>query len=194
MVGNLKNYTKIDILRCLLRINKPISRLKLSKELDLGEGTIRSILNILKKNQFLKSNKKGHFMSHIKSKILNKKENKIIIKKIMQKKIFPEMKKVAIHVKSQKNLEKAHVLRDIALKNGAEGAMILKYNSTKKKIELLEQDYNENFEFIEKDFELSDNDLIIIACSSSLRLAEHGALAVVIHLNKKINSILNSLK
>ena len=63
MVGNLKNYTKIDILRCLLRIEKPVSRAELSRILDLGEGTVRSILDILKENNFLESNKNGHYLS-----------------------------------------------------------------------------------------------------------------------------------
>ena len=48
MVGNLSNFMRIDVLRCLLKIEKPISRLKLSEILELGEGTIRSILDILK--------------------------------------------------------------------------------------------------------------------------------------------------
>ena len=63
MVGNLSNFTKIDILRCILRINKPLSRSQLSKALNLGEGTIRSILDILKKNKILMSSKKGHYLS-----------------------------------------------------------------------------------------------------------------------------------
>ena len=46
MVGNLPNFTKLDVLRCLFRIEKPLSRSALSESLELGEGTIRSILDI----------------------------------------------------------------------------------------------------------------------------------------------------
>ena len=63
MVGNIPNFTKIDILRCFLRLNKNISRQELAIELELGEGTIRTILNILKSDKFLESTKKGHFLS-----------------------------------------------------------------------------------------------------------------------------------
>jgi len=81
MVGNLSNFTKIDILRCLLKIEEPVSRGELSKILDLGEGTIRAILDILKKNKFLESNKQGHFLSAIGDNIVKKITNIINIKK-----------------------------------------------------------------------------------------------------------------
>ena len=49
MVGNTPNFSKYDVLRCFLRLEKEIGRQELAKELSLGEGTIRSILDILKK-------------------------------------------------------------------------------------------------------------------------------------------------
>ena len=59
MVGNIPNFTKIDLLRCFVRLNKNIGRKELSKELGLGEGTVRTILNILKSKKLLDSTKKG---------------------------------------------------------------------------------------------------------------------------------------
>ena len=63
MVGNAPNFTKIDILRCFLRINKKIGRKEIARELELGEGTVRTILENLKSKGFLASTKKGHFLS-----------------------------------------------------------------------------------------------------------------------------------
>ncbi|MBI2656169.1 hypothetical protein HYX03_00330, partial [Candidatus Woesearchaeota archaeon] len=48
MVGNIQNFTKLDILRCFLRFNKNTGRQELSRKLELGEGTVRTILNTLK--------------------------------------------------------------------------------------------------------------------------------------------------
>src|SRR3989344_3559322 len=50
-------------LKVLAQDRKPESRAELSRILDLGEGTVRSILDILKENNFLESNKNGHYLS-----------------------------------------------------------------------------------------------------------------------------------
>ena len=63
MVGNIPNFTKIDALRCFLRFNKNIGRQDLAKDLELGEGTVRTILEILKAKKLLDSTKRGHFLS-----------------------------------------------------------------------------------------------------------------------------------
>ena len=63
MVGNKPNYTKFDVLRCFFRIGEGISRHNLAKSLELGEGTIRTILGILKNKKLIESTKKGHFLS-----------------------------------------------------------------------------------------------------------------------------------
>jgi len=139
MVGNLKNYTKIDILRCLLRIEKPVSRAELSRILDLGEGTVRSILDILKENNFLESNKNGHYLSPKGDNFVQKIKNNIVLKNIDLDSIFPEQKKIAVQIKSPKNIEKSYILRDVAVKNGAEGAIILKYDKSSNKLRIFDK-------------------------------------------------------
>ena len=63
MVGNTPNFTKLDILRCFLRLDRKISRKELASELRLGEGTVRTILDILKGIGLLDSSRVGHFLS-----------------------------------------------------------------------------------------------------------------------------------
>ena len=53
MVGNIPNFTKMDILRCFLRFNKNIGRKDIARELELEEGTVRTILKILKSKRLL---------------------------------------------------------------------------------------------------------------------------------------------
>lgn len=193
MVGNLKNYTKIDILRCLLKIDNPISRVELSKILDLGEGTIRSILDILKENSFLDSNKNGHYLSNSGNVAINKIKNSVVMKEIDLTNVFPKQKKVAVQIKHPENLEKSYILRDIAVKNGADGAIIIEYGKDKK-LKIFDVKYEEDFSEIESKFSLNYGDLVVIAYADSYRLAEHGALAVAVEINNDLKNLLNKFK
>lgn len=190
MVGNLSNFTKIDILRCLLKIEKPVSRVQLSKTLDLGEGTIRAILDILKKNKLLESDRKGHYLSAKGNIIVKKIRNKIDMKKIVIN-IFQNKKNVAVHIKKSNKIGKSYLLRDEAVKNGAEGALILKYD---KKLRFYDSDYKQDFSELENKFEFNKNDIVIVAYADSYKLAEHGALAATINLNNDLKNIMRSLK
>jgi predicted transcriptional regulator len=191
MVGNLSNFTKIDILRCLLKIDKPLSRSQLSKILDLGEGTIRAILDILKKNELLESNKQGHYLGDKGNNIVKKIKDNISIKEITLNSLFPDKKKIALHIKNPEKIGKSYVLRDEAVKNGADGALILKFD---KKLVLYDLDYKENLSDIEKKFDLAKNDLVIVAYADSYKLAEHGVLAAAICLNTDLKSIMEKFK
>ena len=191
MVGNLSNFTKIDVLRCLLKIDKSLSRSQLSNLLNLGEGTIRSILDILKKNKILMSSKKGHYLSAEGNTIVKKIGNSINMKEIISNNIFPDKKKIALHLKNLNKQIKSLVLRDEAVKNGADGALILKFD---KKLSLYDQGYKQDISEIENMFNLSKDDLVIVAYADSYKLAEHGALAVAIELNSDLRNIIGKFK
>lgn len=191
MVGNLSNFTKIDILRCLLKIDKPLSRSQLSNLLNLGEGTIRSILNILQKKGFLASNNQGHYLSSKGENIVKKIKGSISMKEIALNSLFPDKKKIALHIKNPKKIEKSYVLRDEALKNGADGALILRFD---KKLMLYDSDYKENLDEVENKFDLSKNDLVIVDYADSYKLAEHGALAAAANLNTDLKNIMQEFK
>ena len=191
MVGNLSNFTKVDILRCLLKIDKPLSRSQLSNLLNLGEGTIRSILNILQKKGFLASNNQGHYLSSKGENIVKKIKGSISMKEIALNSLFPDKKKIALHIKNPKKIEKSYVLRDEALKNGADGALILRFD---KKLMLYDSDYKENLDEVENKFDLSKNDLVIVDYADSYKLAEHGALAAAANLNTDLKNIMQEFK
>jgi len=191
MVGNLSNFTKIDTLRCLLKVEDPVSRIELSKILGLGEGSIRSILNILKKNNLLESNNKGHYLSEKGRNIVKKIKDNINLKEITLNDPYPNKKKIALHLKSPDKLIKSYILRDDAMKNGADGALVFKFD---KKLELYGSDYERDFSRIEDMFDLGKDDLVIVAYADSYRLAEHGALAAAIELNKDIRDIMQKFK
>jgi len=191
MVGNIANFTSIDVLRCLLRIDKPISRSFLAKSLELGEGTIRSILNILKEKDFLESNNMGHFLSKNGSAMVKKIKNKLLIKKIDNVSLFPNKKIAVIQIKNFKKIANVVALRDEAVKNGAEGALILKFD---KKLRFYDSDYKENLNEIENKLKVSKNELVIVAYADSYKLAEYGAISAAMRINKNLMDTLDKLK
>ena len=188
MVGNIPNFTKIDILRCFLRFEKNLGRQELAKDLDLGEGTIRTILEMLKSKNLLGSAKKGHF--------LNKKgeeELKNILEYICPpvlintKIIYPEYKKIGILVKNA-DVKSSYKLRDLAVKNGADGALILKFHD---KLFAPESDFEQSYKELEDYFDFKNNDLLAVAFSNEKRKAESGSLAIAIELCPHLKSFIN---
>ena len=170
MVGNLPNFTKLDVLRCLFRIEKPLSRSVLSERLELGEGTIRSILDILKGNNLLASGKKGHYLSQKGKELLKEVNKNIGISKADLSFVFPSKKGIAVqirHAKNKKGLAKAYELRDTAVKAGADGALILEYDGKLKLYELETFANKYDFDEIGKNFSLEKTDLVIEAYADS---------------------------
>ena len=190
MVGNIANFMKIDLLRCLLRIEQPVSRAFLSKSLELGEGTVRSILDVLKNQGLLESNNAGHYLSKKGSIIVKKIRDSVDIKQIKKVLMFPNKKVISIKLKNPAKIVNVVALRDEAVKNGAEGAVILKYD---KKLRFYDSDYKEDLSEMKSRLELSKNDLAIVAYADSFKLAEYGAIAAAIRINNRLSSILNRL-
>ena len=181
MVGNIPNFTKIDILRCFLRFSKNIGRQELSRDLELGEGTIRTILGILKSKKLLDSTKKGHFLSKMGFEMLSQICKSITIPKdVTIDTLYPYFKKVSVLVRNIQSLKELYKLRDIAVKSGADGAIILKFD---KKLYAPESGYEHDYKELERYFDFKNNDVLIIAFSNKSKNAENGALAIAIELS-----------
>lgn len=192
MVGNIPNYTKIDILRCFLRLGRKTSRQELSRGLGLGEGTIRTILQSLKSRNLLDSTKKGHFLSKKGAELLEQIKLCISMPKALDASIlYPEFKKIGIVVKGQESLREIYKLRDIAVKNGSEGALILKFENRLYAPESgFEQDYSE----LEKYFKFGSGDILVISFAKEIRRAETGAVAVAVELNTALKSFIENFE
>ncbi len=180
MVGNLQNFTRTDILRCFLKFNKKVSRKELAKNLELGEGTVRTILDILKEKNLLDSNKKGHFLSKKGHEVIEKINNTSEGPKNIEANFFENYRKTGVLVRNVANLKEVYKLRDIAVKNRADGALILKFDD---KIFAPESDYKYNYDRLHDYFVFKKNDVLIISFSTERRIAEIGALAIAVELN-----------
>lgn len=189
MVGNIPNFTRIDTLRCFLRFSKNAGRQELAKELELGEGTIRSILEILKSKKLIDSTKKGHFLSRRGKDALSRICGCISIpKKMASQDIYPHLKKMGVVVKNMQNLREIYKLRDTAVKNGADGALILRFDG---KLYALESDYGQDYTELEKYFDFEDNDILAVAFSGKKRHAENGALAIAVELSDALKKFIS---
>jgi len=192
MVGNLPNFTKIDVLRCFLKFGKNIGRQELARELELGEGTVRTILDMLKASKLLDSTKKGHYVSRKGKEMLSQIYGRIIPAKIAESKsVYPNFRKVGIVFKNAPEIKAAYRLRDIAVKNGAEGALILKF---RKKLYAPDMDYKQDYSEFEEQFELDENDALLIAFSDNKRHAENGALAIAVELDEGLKKFVNEFQ
>jgi len=183
------NFTKIDVLRGLLSIKKEISRADLTKELELGEGTIRSILGILKSRGLITSTRQGHLLTKD-GKALLKRINENIEIKNFSSKIFGKNKKTAFLLKKyDKGIKVDYELRDIAVRSGAEGALIFLFDE-----KLIIPDYDKkNFAELNNLFDYKNKDMLIITFADSYKASETAAIKVAEAVNKSLKKILGEI-
>jgi len=190
MVGNIPNFNEIDIVRCFLNIDRNMSRAELVKKLELGEGTVRTILDILKNNGLIDSTQKGHSLSKEGNKILNKVKDVELLEKI-EYGDYKNLKSQGIIIKNAQKLEKTTLLRDKAIKNGADSALILVYDN---KLKMPDFESKEDFSGFEKYYSFNKGDILIAAFASSKKLAEQSALSIALELNDNLKKFIKSIK
>ncbi|MBL7054552.1 hypothetical protein ISS05_02245 [Candidatus Woesearchaeota archaeon] len=190
MVGNITNFTDIDVLRCFLSIGGNTSRLELVKRLELGEGTVRTILDILKNEGFIVSTQKGHSLSEKGIKTLENIKEGIKVLHNINYEEYKGLKGKGIVVKNAK-IQNTTQLRDTAIKNRAEAALVLAFD---KKLKMPGFQCKEDFSELEKFYDFKSKDVLIATFASSQKLAEQSALLVAAELNddlKKFIKIIN---
>lgn len=186
MVGNLPNFNSFDVFRCFPMIEGKISRAGLVEKLGLGEGTVKTILDILKDRKLIESTNKGHVLSNKGKNVLqNILEIINVPKKVVSKNLYPNFAKTGIVVKKYSRNKKIHVLRDIAVKEGAEGALIFDYDN---KLRLRE--YKADFSYLNNLFDLEKNNVLIVTFAKNSRIAENSALAIAFEMNNKLKSLI----
>ncbi|MFH1054236.1 MAG: winged helix-turn-helix domain-containing protein [Candidatus Woesearchaeota archaeon] len=186
MVGNLSNYTKYDIVRCFLLINKNgISRHYIAHNLDIGEGTVRTILNKLKKKGLIKSNQMGHALSQKGEKVSENMHDLLRIKHDINVDFFKErnLTNTAILLMTEEQIKFDIFQRDAAIKNGADSCLILVYKNRKLHLHLFSGSFD--LSSIKNEFKMHDNNLIVITFAKEKRWADVSGLAVIDELMQK---------
>jgi len=187
MVGNLPNFNDMDVFRCFLLIGERTSRAELVRKLELGEGTVRSILNILKRKRLISSTKGGHSLTKKGNDAYNS-IRKVIAgpRRIGIELFYPNTHKTGILIRSYRRYID-HQLRDVAIRHGSIAAFILKYDN--KLIMPAPTGRQYRFRELEELFSYKNKDLLIISIAATKRLAENSAMAVVLELNKDLRGL-----
>jgi len=186
MVGNLSHYRDLDVLRTFLYLDQAMSRNELVNALEMGEGTVRSILDLLKNKDLIMSTQTGHALSSKGQGVLND------IKKIITKPhevnihIFTEHMATALVYHADNMVKVDYKLRDEAVKNGAEGALIMNHHNGKLCFEF---DCTIGFDYLLEKFEMKEDELIIVAFGDTKRNIETAALAVAVKVDDKLKEI-----
>jgi len=190
---NIKQYDKYDIINIFLFIssNPNCSRKNICDFVEIGEGSLKSILNILEKNQLIKKSKTGNCLSE-KGNLLYKKIKKEIDNII---KLSYDIFKDGFHVFSLKvkKYEKTKIIhafmaRDYAIRCGCWSAMILIYDGENLKLNV-EEKYS--FDEIKNHFILNKDELVVVVSAQTNRLAINGILRVIEYLNENLNKSFN---
>ncbi len=171
-------FDKVQVRRALELIDEkgPIGRKKLVDFLDVGEGSVRTILERLKDKGFISSSSRGHEITDEGRESL---EGGMEFLQIDAGGLTVGDVDIATLVKDVSNLvDKGIEQRDEAIKVGAEGATVLVYEDGDLALPdgLGDVERDVSSELLDN-FELSDGDVVIIGTGGSVLDAERGALA-----------------
>ncbi|MFN3527914.1 MAG: DUF4443 domain-containing protein, partial [Candidatus Altarchaeaceae archaeon] len=175
-----------------------VGRKELVNKIGIGEGSIRTILKILKEKNLIESNKKGHILNENGIKELNKYMEKFSLPfKIYSNDIGNGCKVgIIVHNCSDKISYAGMEERDEAIRNKANKALILIYDKKEKipfrKLKFPNDVYliDEFSEFIRETekIEFKEGDVLVVTFADNYIDAENSAVAVGLYLSKKIKN------
>lgn len=188
MAGVSPNFSPIDVLRVFrIMSGKPLSRAEMVKRLGIGEGSVRSILCMLKEEGLLGSTRAGHFLSAAGDGLAKDISSRITGPTSVQCGVFSHPFRAAIIVRDPDQPVDPIRLRDLALKWGADAALILimregSLNAPRTDAQL---DLREMKERLDP----PEGSLAIIAFSASQASADISALAAAVGADEDLRSI-----
>jgi len=167
-----------------------VGRIRLSKELGLGEGTTRTLLKHLKNEGITQSSRSGISFSEDGKKLFSDLRSKISeCKEVPRSPLTLGSCNIAVLVRdSAKAVGSGMEQRDTAIKSGASGATTLIFSSNKLSLPSGEENLSESMPLLHEklvaQFNPKENDVIIVGCGENRELAETGAKMAAIKLLK----------
>lgn len=189
MPGATPNFNHYDILHCLILIKQGISsRHHLTKALCLGEGSIRTVLEILKSKKLIRSSRRGHSLTSTGIKLLNKLNYQLVQPKFIKTDLIPDYRdhfQMALLLKKNiLSLGLRH--RDIAIKKGADAALLLTYRDSLSGWGIEDQDLSE----LNNLYNYTDENVLILTFADTKRVAFNSAFAVAENINKNVKELI----
>ncbi|UCH30937.1 MAG: DUF4443 domain-containing protein [Candidatus Bathyarchaeota archaeon] len=192
--GPSPSFSVVHLVKALDLIAKsPIGRTRLAKELFLGEGATRTLINRLKDNNLITVDRFGCFFSMKGKKLWNS------LHEVLPRKMSLERSgltlatfNTALLVKGFSNKVRGGMeQRDAALLVGAKGATTLTFKKGKLIFPVDDRDVSVDFPQVHRQIVDSlnpeENDVIVIGSADTLEKAEYGALAAALSLFNDID-------
>jgi predicted transcriptional regulator len=190
--GPTPSFNEAHVIKTLELINnhRILGRIKLSKELRLGEGTTRTLLNHLKKEGIIQSSRKGVSLSPYGKKIVSDLKNRLSEGVVIPPSpITVGSFNVAILVRdSAQSVGSGMEQRDAAIKSGATGATTLIFSNNKLSLPIGEENLSKSLPLLHDELvnklNPNENCVIIVGSGESKEMAEIGAKMAAIKLIK----------
>ena len=180
MVGVTPKFSPLDVLRALLILSgDPMSRADIVKSLRLGEGSVRSILDELKEGKFAVSSRRGHALSMVGLDLQREVIHKVSAPQQVKCAVFANPFCSAVVVKNPGMAIDPVRLRDVALKWGADAALVLIKGEGSLKAPFI--DKNLDLSAVEKVIHSSEGDVVVVVFADAKSSSEIAALAVALH-------------
>jgi predicted transcriptional regulator len=182
--GPSPSFSMFHLLRAMELISeKTIGRSKLAENLDVGEGTVRTIINRLKDADLVATSKSGCALTSEGLRLWR--DYKSIFKKkieIGKNELTLANCSFAILIKDRGHKVKSGVeQRDAAVMAGAKGATTIMFKEGRLKIPSVSDDVAKDFPNVANQIvrllKPEENDVIVIGSADSLGKAEYGTLA-----------------
>jgi DNA-binding PadR family transcriptional regulator len=183
-VGPLPRFAEVHVRGALELIaeHKTIGRKQLAEKLGVGEGSMRTILNQLKKQSLITSSRGGHALTAKGRRALGEPLKFIQVDAgnltVGEVDVATIVRKVAAKIK--RGIEQ----RDEAIKAGADGATVLVFKAGKLQFPDSFSKVDEKVGKLIKPFGPRDGDVVIIGTGKDVAKAEAGAKAAARTLAK----------
>jgi predicted transcriptional regulator len=193
--GPSPSFNEAHIVKVLEIINdeKNVGRIKLSKELGLGEGATRTLLKRLKNEGPTQSSRSGISFTEKGKKMFTELQNKLSKGiDVPKSELTLGTYNIAVLVRNSANaIGSGMEQRDTAIMCGATGATTLIFSNDKLTLPHGEENISETMPQLHdkliSQLEPKDNDVIIVGCGKNKDLAEIGAKMAAIKLLKNNN-------
>lgn len=168
--------------------NPYIGRIKLSKELKLGESSSRTLIQHLKNLKIISSSRKGCKLTKKGLKIYKKLKEKIVKKlKVPKSSLTVGEFNFGVLVKNASSyIQYGIEQRDAAIKVGAKGVTTLIFKNGKLFVPPFEEcktdEWLKDIQKLNELFNPKENDVIIICGADSIEIAEKGAIMAALTL------------
>lgn len=189
MAGAHPSFSEVHLIRTIIALQTRTGRKKLLRKIGIGEGSMRTILNKLKKRGFIDSTKKGHKLTVSGLECLDKYLKKFTAPFKIYAEDIVEGRKAGIIARNVSGKITTGVReRDTAVRMGALGALVLKYDAALNKLKFPDDvpsvddfpGFKSEIENLDIDF--NPGDVLVVAFSDDCSVSENAALEIALAL------------